>query len=123
MQKAIWMIISTLRTTATSSMSAESASHADIRLFDCSMANGHMVPVKTAATTATAMTAAGFPKLCLRMKLKAMSIIRTITTDSMSLLLPRLPASCPDKYYQKDKYSRSSSRNYYIVENPCTHAR
>ena len=84
MQKAICSRTSTLSTTATSSISEVSASHSEIRLLDCSIASGHISPVKRARTAAAANTAYGLLKLCLRMKLIAISIIRTVTAVSMT---------------------------------------
>ena len=125
MQKAIWRMISTLITTATSSIRSESESHDDIWLLDCSMAYGHIMPVNTAATTATAITAAGFPKLCLRTKPRATNIISTIMTVSILQSLPlsvagivsRLAASLSYKNHKESHNRHRHSRYNGIIQH------
>ena len=76
---------SMLSSTAISSISFWSAIQAAICVFDCSMANGQVIPTKKATSTEMIIISFTPWKVCLSTKLKQTNIIITKTNVSISI--------------------------------------
>ena len=84
-QKSIVSATSILSSTAISSISFWSAIQAAICVFDCSMANGQVIPTKKATSTEMIIISFTPWKVCFSTKLKQTNIIITKTNVSISI--------------------------------------
>ena len=91
-QKSIVSATSILSSTAISSISFWSAIQAAICVFDCSMANGQVIPTKKATSTEMIIISFTPWKVCFSTKLKQTNII--ITKTNVSTFFKMLNVKC-----------------------------